>query len=464
MGEAGGETPHGNRCATLLRQQAPQEGWTVRELAERIHAHCGHSRLRSHRLARGWTIAQMISEMIKATGRGQTLDASRVSHWERGDDEPSPEYRDALCRLYQTGPVELGFAQDYGRTLPTGNHDPAAPGRDLYRATTGGEELLERAGALRQQVDETLSGSSLSDATVAHYEQVAEQYGRIYKTQPVAVFFAHVLDDLREVQGLTNRRLPQSQRRDLSAVIAKLAGLVSMTMVNSGRPREAREWVHTARLAADEAGDPTLRAWVAIRGAVASLHFGDPVATAAAAHEAQVLTNSRPSDITAMAWAVSARALGLMADEPGARTALRQAEAIFDRTSSPTKSSTNTAYAFTPGQLHFYFANALTALGDTAMAHAAQDTALAIFDKDERLDPSLVHLDRALCLIQDGDVAGGVDYATQILLNLRADYRPAIVYRRALAVAQAVPPDRRSLPTVRALHDVLAIGPTGLDS
>ncbi|NUR59386.1 MAG: helix-turn-helix transcriptional regulator [Catenulispora sp.] len=460
--EADGAQPHPSKCAALLRQQAPVEGWTLRELAERIHAHCGHSRLRAHRLARGWTIAQAIAEMTAATGRGQSLDASRVSHWERGDDEPSPEYRDALCRLYQTGPVDLGLAADYGRVDTAGDSIEAAPGLDLYRPV-GGEALLEKAGELRQLVDETLSGSSLSDATVEHYENVAEQYGRVYKTQPVGVFIANILDDLREVRSLTNRRLPQSQRRDLCGVIAKLAGLVSMTMVNAGRPREAREWVHTARLAADEAGDPTRRAWVALRGAVASLHFGDPVATATAAHEAQVLTNSRLSDTTAMAWAVAARALALTGDHAGARAALRQAEVIFDRTTSQEVVRTNTAYTFTPGQLHFYRANALTALGDTKAARDAQDTALAIFDKGERLDPSLVHLDRALCLIQDGDVTAGAVYASQILLGLRADYRPAIVFRRGVAVADAVPADRRHLPAVRTLHEVLALGPAGLD-
>ena len=44
------------------------------------------------------------------------------------------------------------------------------------------------------------------------------------------------------------------------------------------------------------------------------------------------------------------------------------------------------------------------------------------------------------------------------------DYRPAIVFQRAQAVAQAVTVDRRALPTVRLLHEVLAIGPASLDS
>ena len=71
-----------------------------------------------------------------------------------------------------------------------------------------------------------------------------------------------------------------------------MAGLVSMTMVSLGECHEAGEWGHTARLAADEAVEPTLRAWVATRVAVEHPHFGDPAAAAAAAHEAEMRTGT----------------------------------------------------------------------------------------------------------------------------------------------------------------------------
>jgi len=439
-------------------------------LVDRIQEHCGHTRLRAHRLARGWSIRVMIGRLVEVASRGQRLEPSRVSHWELGDDQPSAEYRDALCRLYETGPVDLGFAQDYGAMPPRESATPLALINHGYAhwnsPTSAGADRsigsLEQAGVLRRQADEILSGSTLSDATVDHKELVAEQYGRVYKALPVAAFFSNILADLAEVNSLIDRRLPQSQRGDLCAVIARLAGLISMTMVNCGRPREAREWVHTARLAADESGDPRLRAWVALRGAVASLHFGDPLATATAAGEAELLTRGRPSDVTAMAWAVLARALGIQADDAGARSALHRAEQLFDQVTSQTPSAQNSAYAFTNGQMMFYTANALTALGDTRQARVAQDAALATFGADERLDPALVRLDRALCSIQEDDVIGGVEYATHVLLTLPEDYRPPIIYRRGLAVAQAVPAERRAHPQVRALHDVLAIGPAEL--
>jgi transcriptional regulator with XRE-family HTH domain len=442
-------------------------GQTVAELVDMISSHCGHTRLRAHRLARGWTLEQLIREMVAAAGVGGHLVTSRVSRWERGEENPSSAYRDALCRLYRTGPVELGLGTDYSTQRSDAGADTstASTGASLSstrttlspRTETEGPFRRDAANAVRRRVDETLSASTLADATIAHKEAVAEQYGRTYKTQDTRVFLDNILADLDDVQVLTNRRLPSGQRRDLCAVTARMAGLVSMTMVNVGQFRQARDWVHTARLAADEAGDPQLRAWVATRGAVTSLHLGDPQAASAAAREAEVLTHRHPVDVTAMAWAILARAAAIMAEPQVARAALHRAESLYGSVAD--SSSENSAYRFTAGQLHFYRSHALTTIGATAEAWQAQDDALAAFHPGERLDPTLVHLDRGLCMVANGDVSHGVDYANTILQDLPPAYRPPIVLRRARAITAAVPATQRALPAVRALTEALAIGP-----
>lgn len=105
--------PHPLRCAAALCRQAPQQGWSTHRPVEAIVAHCGHTQLRAHRLARGWTLATLITEMVTAVGVGQRLVSSRVSRWERDEEQPSAVYRDALCRVYGTGPVDLGLSTDY---------------------------------------------------------------------------------------------------------------------------------------------------------------------------------------------------------------------------------------------------------------------------------------------------------------------------------------------------------------
>lgn len=457
---------HPNRCATQLRGRAPLEGWTVSELTAMITRHCGHHRLRAQRLARGWSLNELINRMTQVSDVGQRLVASRVSRWERDQERPSAKYMDALCRVYDSGPVDLGFGTDYSdrrnqeiMTLRALNLEPDGPrastasGPDSAPPSWPMSERGEQADMVRRRVDETLSGSTLSDSTVSHKEAVAAQYGRTYKTQPPTVFLVNVLADIEDIQVLTDRRLPANQRRDLCAVTAHLAGLVSMTMVNLGQFRQAREWVHTARLAADEAGDPELRAWVATRGAVASLNLGDPYAAATAAREAELLTRHHAKPVTAMAWAILARAAAAMAQSQAARTALRHAESLFDTVD---QEQDNSAYAFTTGQLHFYRSHALTTLGENSAARRAQEDALAAFGPGERLDPTLVHMDRALCMVHEGDVGPAADYAIAVLQDLPSAYRPAIVLRRAHAVIEAVPTSRRVSARVKALHEMLA--------
>jgi hypothetical protein len=394
------------------------------------------------------------------------LVASRVSRWERGQERPSGPYLDGLCRVYGTGPVDLGLGADYsGDRESTGPCDAAGDegaGSGVAHSTHhGGDDVLyttpRSAGTaddVRRRVDEALFRIHPVGHTVAHKEAVAAQYGRIYKTQPATVFLDNILADLEDVRVLTDRKLPAGQRRDLCAVTARLAGLVSMTMVNLGQYRQAREWVHTARLAADEAGDPVLRAWVATRGAVASLNLGDPQAAIAAAREAELLTRHHREPITAMAWAVLARAAASLGQHGEARAALRHAESLFDAVQAV---QDNSAYAFTAGQLHFYRSHAFTTLGDSRAAWQAQDDAIAAFGPGERLDPTLVRLDRALCMVHDGDIVQGADYASTVLQQLPAAYRPVIVVRRAQAVADAISHDRRTTPMVRVLHEVLAV-------
>jgi tetratricopeptide (TPR) repeat protein len=302
-------------------------------------------------------------------------------------------------------------------------------------------------------MDDTLTGSILSESTVEHKEKVAEQYGRVYKIQSTEYFLSNILADFNEVRSLTDRRLPSGQRHDLCGVIARMAGLVSMAMVNIGQYREAREWVHTARLAADESTEPSLRAWVATRAAVAHLHFGDPAAALVAAREAEMLTRSNPCDVTAMAWSIVGRAAGASGETQVARHALQRAEDVFTNSA---RIRENTAYKFTSGQLFFYASNTLTSLGETRAARESQDAALAAFSPDERLDPTLLKFDRASCLIKEGDFAGGARYATTVVEGLPARYRSAIVMRYGNAIVNAVPVSHLKLPAVRDLRDILS--------
>ena len=124
MSEHTTEVVHELECARRLRWQllaragepAYPSAQLLGEVAERIHHCCGHSRLKAHRLAYGWTVEQAVEalhnmcddEELGARG----LAARSWLSWEAGG-RPGSDYQDLLARLFRSGPVRLGFACDY---------------------------------------------------------------------------------------------------------------------------------------------------------------------------------------------------------------------------------------------------------------------------------------------------------------------------------------------------------------
>jgi hypothetical protein len=115
------------------------------------------------------------------------------------------------------------------------------------------------------------------------------------------------------------------------------------------------------------------------------------------------------------------------------------------------------AYGYTVAQLHFYRSNALTETGDTKAAYLAQDVALSHYEPTAFLDPSLVRLDRAICLAKDGEIEEAARFATQSLMSLPQEHISPIVLQRARQVNAAIPSGRRGMTAVREFHEVLAI-------
>lgn len=122
--ETCGRTAHGLRCSERLRWRLLMEAGEPSEpstalhqaIARQIAGCCGHSALKSHRLAWGWTVEQAVNT-FHAMCREQELGTRGLCErswlgWEAGG-QPNDDYRDLLCRLFQTGPVALGFGRDY---------------------------------------------------------------------------------------------------------------------------------------------------------------------------------------------------------------------------------------------------------------------------------------------------------------------------------------------------------------
>jgi hypothetical protein len=111
------------KCAERIRSQYRAQiqsadglrAVVLSRAAAEIAEQCGVTRLKSHRLARGWTVTQAVDafhamcrrERIRPRG----LTARSWMDWEAGG-RPSWDYQDLVSRLLQASAVELGWAAD----------------------------------------------------------------------------------------------------------------------------------------------------------------------------------------------------------------------------------------------------------------------------------------------------------------------------------------------------------------
>src|SRR5512142_564569 len=451
---------HPLTCARRFVRQARSEGWPTPDLACAIHDHCGHSWLRAYRLSHDWTLEELAEQIRSAysklnNGERPPLNASRVSKWERGEEDPGRKYVPALCHVFNANPVALGIVAGMrdanepnnppGSDLslpvampasrPTGIASTGDPDMPAFNAAIGigrrsmllGSVTLGVVGgmptpigqtmdALRRQLDETLSATTISDATIDHWLSVAAGYGRTYSIDPPIAFLVNILQDITELRILADQRLPTAQRRGLCQAIARMTGLLATTLVNLNEYREARAWFQTAHRAADESEDPTLRGWILVRHAVSALYWNDPHGALELATQATRITRRLPCVATVWAPAVQARALAQLSPThaDAVREALDRAEQSYAAYSS--QLSEQDAYGYTSAQLHFYRSSALTRIGETNAAYEAQNSALAYYGPSAYLDPSLVRLDRATCLAKDNEIEEAAQFAAQTLL------------------------------------------------
>lgn len=289
------ESTHNAACARRLIQAANVNGWSKPKLAHAIASHCGHSQLRAFRLAHGWTLDDVVG-LIKQAVESTTdstchVNASRVSKWERGDENPGRRYLSALCQIFQSDPIALGLVawvpptQAPSRELkpPTATESvDSFPTMSRRAVMQGGltagmsvalpSSITEAVDRLRRDLDETLEASTISDSTVDHWQFIADSYGRTYQSTPTLAFLTNIAQDIGELRALTNQRLPTAQRRGLCHATTRMTGLLATTLINLNDHRQARAWFQTSLRAAEQSEEPALRAWILVRQAVSALY------------------------------------------------------------------------------------------------------------------------------------------------------------------------------------------------
>ncbi|WP_152646215.1 hypothetical protein [Streptacidiphilus albus] len=237
---------------------------------------------------------------------------------------------------------------------------------------------------------------------------------------------------------------------------AVLSTLVADALMKLGRLRQAHGWYGTARTAADDSGNMTLRARVRVQAAMLPYYYGPLDAAVALAREAGHLTRGRPSPTAAFAAAALARALAQRGDAPGAAQAIHHARQLLEHCDA---GSDQDAWAFPPRRLLLYISGAHTALGQTRQARDAQAQALALYPDHTGIDPALLHLEAAICLATERSPGEACQLAAATYLQVPGDHRTPILSARARHVIEAIPPAMRTSRPVRELGEILALPP-----
>lgn len=402
------------------------------------------SGLREARRQRGWTQLQMIVALQEAARRRDIVIPDdresvrvRVSSWENGRSSPMEPYLGLLAEVLGVPAAAL-----VGDAVSTGME----PGR----LTAGA-----RAEVLRRGLAEVISEHSLGSASLDDWEHTVIRHGQATRERPAGLMLADLSTDLEDLQqALASCRSPSALRR-LTRVTAYMAGLMCLTLIKLNDRAAWRRWARTARIAAEEAGDPLASSWVRAHEAYGYYYCDEPTEAISVAQHAQALADAVPCVGAALAAALEGRAHAALGPTQAqeARAAMRRAEGILSNLDAG--SVTASALGYSEAQLRFHYGSVLTHLHDTEGAWQEQERALRLYPASDFLDRTLTSLDRAHCLARDGEVTEAMSYAAGTLAGLGGQQRNAMITNRARQILAELPPRQRALPPARGFRELL---------
>jgi transcriptional regulator with XRE-family HTH domain len=424
-------------------------------------------------------LGRYLAALRKAAGLYQTDIAravpchrTNVAHAEAGSQLPDAQFwetadrvvgadraliarYDALIQAKQAHAAELQ-AQRRTKAQATAQQLRAAPA-PARRDKAADHNPLQAIELLRRGLNETITERTMTSASLDDWEQTVFHYGQATRERAPSILLEDLSTDLAQLIEALARCRSVSALRCLTRVMAQMAGLMCLTLIKMDERTAFRGWARTARLAAEEAGDPLTHSWVRAQEAYGHYYSGDLTEAVHVAQHAQALSGRMPSVGAVLAAALEARAQAALGHELETHAALEHAEAcLSDLDSSAIGTS---AFDYNEAQLRFHEGNAFTHLHDTGAAWQAQERALSLCPTSDYMDRTMTKLDRANCLAHDGDVTGAVAVMVEAAAPLTDQQRQGIIAARMRETIAALPPQRRALLAVRDLHDLLPPSP-----
>jgi tetratricopeptide (TPR) repeat protein len=308
---------------------------------------------------------------------------------------------------------------------------------------------------VRQNLIDALREGSMSEASLEDWDVMVLRHGRATRDRPANVVLEDLHTDLAELTLAIHRHRSASVLRRLTRVAARMSGLMTLTLCKLDHRSAFRRWARTARVAADEAGDPETQSWTLAQEAYGHFYSADLAEAIEVAQHAQTVAAQTPCVGTALAAALEARAYAVMGRDRDTRSALGRAESSLSDLNG--EALVPSAFGYNEAQFRFHEGNAYTYLGDVRSALKAQERALELCAPSDYTDWAMTHLDRTSCLVKSGDISDALNAATEILASLSDAQRRGIITLRGHEILNSLPKDKRRSAAARSLREVLMV-------
>jgi hypothetical protein len=376
-----------------------------------------------------------------------------IARLEDGDIKfPHPPYRRVLVALCRRPLSELGFTlsdHDYSEPParePTGPEfiEPAPKRREELSETLR-RDFLGLSGAITagsvsgileselNQIYVALGHGSGAAGRIDYLESRADDLGVMVAELRPMKSLGLAIAILRSVRTLLEHRQPTRSQARLVSVSAKLSLVVGVEAFNIGKVELAGEWHKAAQFAASDAGDKYLGDIALAQQAFTPLYTGSPN-RALSLIGARLESRSLPTPAVAQLWGIKARAHAIMGEKNDFRKSIANGWECLENSEPATIAPG--ILSFQPANLAFYETTGAVALDDFRGSLDAASRALALFNRAESYDRSLVGLERASALAKAGEITEACRAAKTVMLDPATYYcAPILTYARKFTEA-----------------------------